>query len=137
MKLKDKLFNRYSIIVYVLFLLALVLLFRLATLTIAQGEYYRDISDNKRIKEVYTTAPRGEIRDRYGRLLAGNVPSFTVQLLKDELNIKDRVERNRNLLHLIRLLEEDGASYSNSYPLELSVIKYKDVETLLSTQKIR
>ena len=135
MKLKDKLFNRYSIIVYVLFLLALVLLFRLATLTIAQGEYYRDISDNKRIKEVYTSAPRGEIRDRYGRLLAGNVPSFTVQLLKDELNIKDRVERNRNLLHLIRLLEEDGASYSNSYPLELSVIKYKDVETLLSTQK--
>ena len=62
MKLKDKLFNRYSIIVYVLFLLALVLLFRLATLTIAQGEYYRDISDNKRIKEVYTTAPRGEDR---------------------------------------------------------------------------
>ncbi|MDY0234683.1 MAG: penicillin-binding transpeptidase domain-containing protein [Gudongella sp.] len=135
MNLKDKLFNRYSIIIYVLFALAFVLVFRLATLTIAQGEYYRDLSDNKRIKEVYTTAPRGEIRDRYGRLLAGNIPTFTVQLLKDELNIKDREQRNENLLHLIRLLEEDGVSYNNSYPLELSVIKYKDTETLLTSQK--
>lgn len=135
MNLKEKFFNRYSIIAYVLFILTIVLIFRLATLTIAQGDYYRDISDNKRIKEVYTTAPRGEIRDRYGRLLAGNVPSFTVQLLKDELNIKDRLQRNENLLHLIRLLEEDGAIYNNSYPLELSLIKYKDTNTLLTSQK--
>lgn len=138
MDFKNKFFNRYSIIAYVLFVLTFVLVFRLATLTIAQGDYYRDISDNKRIKEVYTTAPRGEIRDRYGRLLAGNVPTFTVQLLKDEMNIKDkleRLERNRNLLQLIRLLEEDGASYSNNYPLELSVIKYKDIDTLMSIQK--
>jgi len=102
------------------------LIFQLATLTIVQGDYYRDLSDNKRVKEVYTTAPRGEIRDRYGRLLAGNVPSFTVQLLKDEINIKDRSLRNEYLVQLIRLLEEDGAPYSNDFPVELNVFKYKN-----------
>ena len=128
MKLKEKLFNRFSLMMYILVLMMLALIFRLATLTIAQGDYYRDIADNKRIKEIYTTAPRGEIRDRYGRLLAGNVPSFTVQLLKDELNVGDRQERNKSLLELSRLLEDDGTTYSNDYPLDLNVLKYNSVE---------
>ncbi len=106
----------------------LLLTFRLATLTIAQGDYYRDLSDNKRLKEVYTTAPRGEIRDRYGRLLAGNKPSFTVQLLKDELNRLDINRRNEAYLTLIRLLEEDGTTYVDEIPIQLNVFKYRTEE---------
>ncbi|MFO8241144.1 MAG: hypothetical protein R6T90_09130, partial [Dissulfuribacterales bacterium] len=131
MKLKEKLFNRYSLMIYFLFVIIVVLIFRLATLTIAQGDYYRDLSDNKRVKEVYTTAPRGEIRDRHGRLLAGNVPTFTVQLLKDELNIGDREERNHNLLELVRLLEADGAEYTDDYPIEINYFKYNSMEAYL------
>lgn len=104
----------------------LILSFRLATLTIVEGDTYRDISDNKRLKEIYTTAPRGEIRDRYGRLLAGNKPSFTVQILKDELNIKDIEKKNNALLSLVRLLEEDGVTYVDEFPINLNVFKYKN-----------
>ena len=43
---------------YIVIILMLALSFRLATLTIVHGDYYRDISDNKRVKEVYITAPR-------------------------------------------------------------------------------
>lgn len=125
LKIVEKIKNRYNIIGFVLLILMIVLSFRLATLTIAQGDYYRDISDNKRLKEIYTTAPRGEIRDRYGRLLAGNMPSFTVQLLKDELNIKDKEKKNSGILTLIRLLEEDGVSYSDEFPIELNTFKFK------------
>lgn len=103
----------------------LALSLRLATLTIAQGDYYRDLADNKRLKEVYTTAPRGEIRDRYGRLLAGNKSSFTVQLLKDELNRLDLKTRNQAYLDLIRLLEEDGVTYVDELPIQLNVFKYR------------
>lgn len=126
-KLK-KIFNRYNIISFMLALLMIILSFRLATLTIAEGDKYRYISDNKRLKQVYTTAPRGEIRDRYGRLIAGSKPAFTVQLLKDELNIKDKEKKNFGILTLIRLLEEDGVNYVDEYPLELNVFKYKDIE---------
>src|SRR5690554_7937438 len=103
----------------------LALSLRLATLTIAQGDYYRDLADNKRLKEVYTTAPRGEIRDRYGRLLADNKSSFTVQLLKDELNRLDLKTRNQAYLDLIRLLEEDGVTYVDELPIQLNVFKYR------------
>ncbi|MCQ4923717.1 penicillin-binding transpeptidase domain-containing protein [Tissierella carlieri] len=126
MKWLEKIFNRYNILTYVVILLMFILSFRLATLTIVEGDTYRDISDNKRLKEIYTTAPRGEIRDRYGRLLAGNKPSFTVQILKDELNIKDKEKKNNALLSLIRLLEEDGVTYVDEFPINLNVFKYKN-----------
>lgn len=125
MNILDKIKNRYNIITFVLILLMLALSIRLATLTIAQGDYYRDLADNKRLKEVYTTAPRGEIRDRYGRLLAGNKSSFTVQLLKDELNRLDLKTRNQAYLDLIRLLEEDGVTYVDELPIQLNVFKYR------------
>lgn len=131
MKLRDKLFNRYNLMIYLLALIMLALTFKLATLTLAQGDYYRDLSDNKRVKEVFTTAPRGEIRDRYGRLLAGNIPSFTVQLLKDELNIKDKELRNSYLISLVRFLEEDGVSYTNDYPIQLNVFEYQSTDLYL------
>lgn len=131
MTLKDKILNRYNIIVFVMFLLMFLLVFRLAILTIAQGDYYRDIADNKRLREVYVTAPRGEIRDRHGRLLAGNKPSFTVQLLKDEINLMTREDRNETFLEIIRLLEEDGVSYIDDFPIELNKIVYNSVEAYL------
>jgi penicillin-binding protein 2 len=109
-----------------------LLVFKLAALTLAQGDYYRDLSDNKRVKEIYTTAPRGEIRDRYGRLLAGNTPSFTVQLLKDELNMKDKELRNSYLLKLIRFLEEDGAAYLSDYPIQINTFEYQNLDLYLS-----
>lgn len=123
-----KISDRYNIITFILIALMAALVFRLSTLTIANGDYYRDISDNRRLKEVSTTAARGEIRDRYGRPLAVNRPSFTVQILKDELAIKDKNKKNNILLSLIRLLEEDGVSYIDEFPIDLNVFKYKSEE---------
>ena len=113
----------------------LILSFRLATLTIAQGDYYRDLADNKRLKEIYTIAPRGEIRDRYGRVLAENKLSFTVQLLKDELNRLNRDDRNETLLTVTRLLEEDGANYVDDFPIELNTFAYINEDLLLNQDK--
>ena len=132
MKLMEKLFNRFNLMIIIIAAIMVLLVFKLAALTLAKGDYYRDLSDNKRVKEIYTTAPRGEIRDRYGRLLAGNTPSFTVQLLKDELNMKDKELKNSYLLKLIRFLEEDGAAYLSDYPIQLNTFEYKDIDQYLS-----
>ncbi|NLL81493.1 MAG: penicillin-binding protein [Tissierellia bacterium] len=126
LKLIEKIKNRHNIVSIIFLVLVALLISKLSILTIAEGDYYRDISDNKRLKEVYTTAPRGEIRDRYGRLLAGNKPSFTVQILKDEINTLTQDKKNDGILRLVRFLEEDGVSYEDEYPLTLNVFKYKN-----------
>lgn len=134
MKFIKKVKDRYNILTAVTFILLGALTLRLASLTIAQGDYYREIADTKRVKEIHTTAPRGEIRDRHGRLLAGNVPRFTVQLLKDEVSNMETEEKNEAILKLLRLLEEDGASYVDDYPIDFNVFKYSAIESYFNTE---
>ena len=134
-KLWEKLKDRYNILLIVTVLILIVLSFRLATLTIVQGEEMRRISNSKRVKQISITAPRGEIRDRYGRLLAGNKPSFTVQIMKDELNIKDTDKRNNAILKLIRILDDEGVSYVDEFPIDLNYFSYSNDAMYMENSK--
>jgi len=55
-----------------------LLILRLFTMQVMEGGKYRELSEENRIRVEVLTAPRGEMRDRKGRLLADNIPSFTV-----------------------------------------------------------
>ncbi len=57
-----------------------MVLLRLFSLQVLAGNRYRELSEENRIRVEVLTAPRGEIRDRKGRLLTDNVPSFTVTI---------------------------------------------------------
>jgi len=47
-----------------------------------EGRYYRELADNNRLRREPIRAPRGEILDRQGYLLAESVPSYTLQLYR-------------------------------------------------------
>ena len=66
---------------FMIFMLALmmILIVRLLVLTVVQHEYWSLRANDAAIKSINTPAPRGEIFDRYGRVLVGNTQSFTVQ----------------------------------------------------------
>ncbi len=68
-----------TLTIVVVGIFALVIM-RLFTLQVLEGSRYRELSEENRIRVEVLTAPRGEIRDRKGRLLADCVPSFTVTL---------------------------------------------------------
>src|SRR2546426_2493119 len=55
-----------------------LVLLRLFVLQVLEGGRYRELSEENRIRVEVLTAPRGEIKDRKGRMLADCVPSFTV-----------------------------------------------------------
>lgn len=126
--IKNRIRDRFDIIMLVIIVLISILSLRLAIMTIAKGDYYRDISDNKIIKDIYRAPIRGEIKDVNGKLLAGNKPSFTVQMLKDEVNTLETKEKNDVFLNLISLLEEDGAAYVDDFPIQLNRFKYANEE---------
>ncbi|SCG83734.1 Penicillin-binding protein 2 PBP-2 [Proteiniborus sp. DW1] len=135
MKFWEKIKDRYNILIFLIILICVVLAFRLATLTIVEGEEMRRISNSKRVKQISITAPRGEIRDRYGRLLAGNKPSFTVQVMKDELNIKDTDKRNNAILKLVRILDGEGVNYIDEFPIELNVFLFNNETMYMENSK--
>jgi len=63
-----------------LFILAL----RLWHLQIIKGHFFRDRSENNRLRMVYIPPPRGLILDRNGEALVRNRPSFNVDLVVED-----------------------------------------------------
>ncbi len=47
---------------------------------VVQGDYYRELAENNRLRRSPIQAPRGLIYDRHGRLLVDNVPSYNLLL---------------------------------------------------------
>ncbi|MBM7613581.1 penicillin-binding transpeptidase domain-containing protein [Alkaliphilus hydrothermalis] len=111
-KLKD----RYFFTGVIFTLIFAIILLRVATLMIVNGESYREQAENRIIKSIRLPAPRGEIRDRYGRLLAGSRPSYTVQIMKSQ--VVDE-EINNVALKLINIFEANGDQYEDEFPIIL------------------
>ncbi|MBN2794896.1 MAG: hypothetical protein JXR88_05790 [Clostridia bacterium] len=110
----EKLLDRRHIVVILIFVLFGALALRLADLTIIQGEAYREKADESFQKRMTISAKRGEIYDANGILLAGNIPSYTVQFL-DAPQYADQV--NEVSVNLLTLLEEKNETYLD-FPIQ-------------------
>lgn len=122
----EKIFDRRNFVVLITFALFAILLLRLADITIVQGEYYRDRADKSFLRSVTLSAKRGEIFDANGVLLAGNVPSYTVQFLDAPQYAADI---NGVCVELLTLLEEKGEEYLE-FPIKLVNGKFYFVNTI-------
>jgi penicillin-binding protein 2 len=65
----------------VIALLFVALLTRLGVLQLAEGAHYAAIAQGQQIREVPVAAPRGQILDRSGIVLATDIPSATAELV--------------------------------------------------------
>lgn len=124
--------NRYNILYIIMVLFLCALGFRMAVLTIVEGEEYRAIADIKKIKDIPVKAPRGKIFDRNGVLLADNVSSFTVQMYTDEI---ERKNFNEISYILSKILDKNGEKPIDEFPIELYTFDYID-ESLEKAYKI-
>lgn len=109
----NKLKSRDYHIIIAFSLVFLILLAKLAIITIAQGEYYKEEALNKMLKKIPIVAKRGEIRDVNGKILAGNIPAFTVNLLNSSLTTKDF---DNVAISVFDLLDPNG-EYELSMPI--------------------
>lgn len=115
--------NRYNILYIIILFMLCVLGFRMAVLTIVEGEEYRAIADIKKIKDIPVKAPRGKILDRNGIVLADNVSSFTVQMYTDEIDPKNFIEVS---YILSKILDKNGEKPIDEFPIELYTFDYVD-----------
>lgn len=50
---------------------------------VVHGDFYLDLAENNRLRKYPLNAPRGLIRDRVGRLLVRNIPSYDLLMARD------------------------------------------------------
>lgn len=127
--------NRLTIIGIVLVLAFGLLISRLFNMTLVNGQTYRDQADNTRKKQINEKAARGNIYDRNGELLAGNKAVYNLNVYKDRFNTVSKSEKNKVLLDLVHILEEDGVSYLDDFFLGVYVYKYdKNIDYFLNEE---
>ncbi len=119
--------DRLSIIKNLILVAFVVILIKILYMTTFKYEHYTELAENKTYKQLIIKAPRGEIRDRYGRLLAGNKNLFTVQVSGDGIKRKDsngKSMANDICLKLINLLEKNNEEYIDEFPIYIQNGKY-------------
>lgn len=119
--------DRLSIIKNLILVAFVVILVKILYMTTFKYKHYTDLAENKTYKQLLIKAPRGEIKDRYGRLLAGNKNLFTVQVSGDEIKRKDsngKSMANDICLKLINLLEKNNEEYIDEFPIYIQNGKY-------------
>jgi len=97
-----KLQSRTGVAYFVVAFVFSVLCLRLWFLQVVEGNNYRKLSENNRIRIQEIPAPRGLILDSDGRVLAGNRPSFDICLVPQHTPNPDEV-----LKQLAKLLDCD------------------------------
>src|SRR6185369_15336857 len=112
--------------VLVLFGLTLV---RLWHLQVSEGEQYRSLSENNRIRLKRVRATRGTILDRHGQILVDNRPSFDVALVPEDAH-----DVPKTIATLARLLGPEAGDLStvvqaaaNRPPFEEVILK-RDID---------
>lgn len=113
----------------IIIIVFVIILAKILYLTTVKYQHYTELAENKTYKNLTIEAPRGEIRDRYGRLLAGNKNQFAVKISGDTFNKLDKDENskftsNEIALKLINLLEKNREEYIDEFPIYTENGKY-------------
>ena len=97
--------NRAAWLAGLVLFVFIFLLVRAWYLQVFQGNYYRGMAENNRVRLVELAPPRGYLYDRNGNLLVNNSPSFNLYLaLEDIPNLEETLEK---LGHLIDVSKDE------------------------------
>lgn len=77
--------KRLELFRIILLLCAFVIIIRMWNLQITEGESFKKEADNNRIRTILEPSIRGNIFDRNGLIIAFNRPSFTAQLVLEDI----------------------------------------------------
>jgi len=119
---KKKRFDRYNALLIVMLAVFSVIIARLTTLQVIMGEEYAERANDEFIKNLSEKAPRGDIIDSKGNILATSVQSYklvyvdTAEARKEIYNTIDKVNS---------LLQKAGESASDFLRTQASAFQVR------------
>ena len=101
-----------TVLFFVIIFVYLVFLYRLQ---IIEGEKYYNQSNEISTEEKTVTAARGNILDRYGRILISNKECYNIKIDTTKLFASD--DPNRVILELVNMVRGYGDDYTDDLPI--------------------
>lgn len=110
--------SRVTVISIITFIIIACYVFQLMTYQVTLGDYYSSVSSKSAVGNVDIIAPRGEILDRYGRVLATNTVGYSIILERSYFpSSKDIKKQNDELLELTNIITQSGGTVDDSLPV--------------------
>ncbi|PIQ86161.1 MAG: penicillin-binding protein 2 [Candidatus Omnitrophica bacterium CG11_big_fil_rev_8_21_14_0_20_45_26] len=121
--------KRLALLKFVLYGSSLALILSLFHHQVIQGKDFRQISERNRIRLIPTPAPRGNIYDRNGLLIATNRPAYHVYITPEDFNPKDLPELSQLLDMPVEGIREQihVPRYKSLTPVEIKSDVSKEV----------
>ena len=122
----EKLINpgRMAFLAIVTFLLTVVFGVTLYNLQIVKGNEYYEASRNNVVSDVRVNAARGNLYDRYGRILVENRTCNNLLIDTDKLfgggSAEEIAQANAHILDLVNTITSYGDSYTDTLPISKS-----------------
>lgn len=110
---------RYRLLAFgvIVFFLVAVCTGKLYQLQIVQGSAYYDTSLNSLVSYTSVEAARGNILDRYGRVLVSNRTSYNLVINTIKLFSEDVEDPNAIILNMVNIVERSGATFIDDLPI--------------------
>ncbi|MBR4110587.1 MAG: penicillin-binding protein 2 [Clostridia bacterium] len=105
---------------------------QLFNLQIVHGEEYREQSERRLVREAETYAPRGDIFDRYGKVIATSKLGYSVQIYKTKI---ENERLNNVLLEVANILEKNGDEYYDNIPIDYENMTFTKSENSIKNWK--
>ena len=114
--------KRYIAFYVVIAITFAVICGRLVNLQVSNGNYYREKSDSRSMRNIELLAARGEILDRNGRPIVSNRTGYSIYILNNNERTSD--ELNSLINGLYQIVEDPDSIQENIIPVVVSGGKY-------------
>ena len=121
--------GRIAVLALLLAVLLVVFIVAIYKLQIIEGNEYYEESLNSVTTTQRVRAARGNILDRYGRVLISNTSANSLKLNYSDLKAQE--DPNAAILRMVQLVEEAGDEYNDDLPVTMSPpFEYTDMTAL-------
>jgi penicillin-binding protein 2 len=110
--------SRIIIMSVIVFAVIIGYVFQLMQDQVVNGESYRNQAAKSTVGTMSIIAPRGEILDRYGRVLATSTIGYSIVIERPFFPSSSELkQQNDELLELTSLIGQDGGTWEDSLPI--------------------
>lgn len=124
--------TRFNIIIIFVCIVGITFIIKLYDLQIVNGQSYREQSEKRLVREVSVKAPRGEIYDRYGKLIVTNETGYDLCLYYTKI---EKTKLNESLLKVAEILEKNQDEYINNFPIDFENMTFTKEESEINAWK--
>ncbi|GAA0787298.1 penicillin-binding transpeptidase domain-containing protein [Hathewaya limosa] len=122
MKKKKKAFNRFYGFTICLIFIYTAIVSRLFYLQVIKGDYFSEKANSNTHKMILKSAPRGEITDKNGKILATSRQSFMLIFTETE---ESKKEFYNTMEKVFNILKENKSTIEDDFPLKIEPFRFE------------